>query len=250
MDEHAGRLLERPDSPARLPAVHAPSWPSTSEWTGGGAARGSPPDRSSTSPTRTHSLTAGLVSRGSDLGSLEGLDQVALTPSGATIPLPAGDGPRYLPLEEHGFYTVRQPGVGSGPRPFMMAVNVDLEESNLARIDTEELGCPDDGPPGRLARVALNVDEACITPEGGPGGGGSLCGVGSLMVALALFIAETAVVELGVDGRGAGAQVSRFGLRKVVRGSTWGMACPDRRQYVESVRSKGRRKDMSESEEF
>ena len=39
---------------------------------------------------------------------------------------------------EHGFYTVRQPG--SDPeRPFVIAVNVDLEESNMTRIDPDEL---------------------------------------------------------------------------------------------------------------
>ena len=81
--------------------------------------------------------TAGLVSSEA-AGLSEGLDQVALTPSGGTLTLPAGEGPRYLPLDEHGFYTVRRPG--SDPeRPFVMAVNVDLEESDLRRIDPEEL---------------------------------------------------------------------------------------------------------------
>lgn len=80
---------------------------------------------------------AGLVS--SDAAGLaEGLDQVAVSPTGSTVQMPAGEGPRYLPLEEHGFYTVRPPG--SDPeRPFVMAVNVDLDESNLTRIDPEEL---------------------------------------------------------------------------------------------------------------
>lgn len=82
-------------------------------------------------------VTAGLVSSEA-AGLVDGDDQVALTPSGGSISLPAGEGPRYLPLEEHGFYTVRRPG--SDPeRPFVMAVNVDLEESNLTRIDPEEL---------------------------------------------------------------------------------------------------------------
>ncbi|NIR34565.1 MAG: hypothetical protein GWO22_00545, partial [Actinobacteria bacterium] len=96
--------------------------------------------------------TAGLVSSEA-AGLAEGLDQVAIAPSGDTRSLPAADGPRYLPLEEHGFYTVRQPG--SDPdRPFVMAVNVDLEESDLTRIDPQELvlqieaatAPPDDGP--------------------------------------------------------------------------------------------------------
>ena len=81
--------------------------------------------------------TAGLVSAGA-AGLSEGLAQVALTPSGASVALPAGDGPRYLPLEERGFYTVRPPGT-EPERPFVMAVNVELEESNLSRLDPEEL---------------------------------------------------------------------------------------------------------------
>lgn len=81
--------------------------------------------------------TAGLVSAEA-AGLVDGLDQVALTPSGQSVRLPAGEGPRYLRLEERGFYMVRPPG--SNPdRPFVMAVNVELEESNLARIDAQEL---------------------------------------------------------------------------------------------------------------
>jgi aerotolerance regulator-like protein/VWA domain-containing protein len=80
---------------------------------------------------------AGLVSSEA-AGLVEGLDQVALGPTGESTAMPEGAGPRYLPLEDHGFYTVRQPG--SNPdRPFVMAVNVDLEESNLSRMDTDEL---------------------------------------------------------------------------------------------------------------
>jgi hypothetical protein len=81
--------------------------------------------------------TAGLVSSEA-AGLAEGLDQVAITPSGSSLALPSNEGPRYLPLDEHGFYTVRQPGTDPR-RPFVMAVNVDLDESNLARLDPEEL---------------------------------------------------------------------------------------------------------------
>ena len=94
--------------------------------------------------------TAGLVSAEA-AGLLDGTDQVALSPSGSATTLPAGDGPRYLPLEEHGFYTVRPPG--SDPdRPFVIAVNVDVSESTLTRIDPEELvaqiTAPSAGPAG------------------------------------------------------------------------------------------------------
>ena len=72
-------------------------------------------------------------------------DQVALTPSGSTIPLPAAAGPRYLPLEERGFYVIRPPGTDPD-RPFTVAVNVDLAESALARMDPEEMVAQLTGP--------------------------------------------------------------------------------------------------------
>ena len=109
--------------------------------------------------------TAGLVSAEA-AGLVDGLDQVALTPSGKSVRLPAGDGPRYLLLEEHGFYVVRPPG--SDPdRPFVIAVNVELEESNLARIDVEELVAqvgtatvgPEDGPDFAQATEMRMVDQ-------------------------------------------------------------------------------------------
>lgn len=96
--------------------------------------------------------TAGLVSSEA-AGLVEGLDQVALAPSGSSTQMPSGDGPRYLPLEEHGFYTVRPPGTDPD-RPFVIAVNVELEESNLARIDPEEL--------------ALQIEAPSAAPTDGP----------------------------------------------------------------------------------
>jgi hypothetical protein len=80
---------------------------------------------------------AGLVS--AEAAGLDNeSDRMALSPSGAALPLPAGDGPSYLPLEEQGFYTVRL--AGSDPdRPFVIAVNVDLSESTRTGIDPEEL---------------------------------------------------------------------------------------------------------------
>jgi len=144
--------------------------------------------------------TAGLVSSEA-AGLAEGLDQVALTPTGGTRPLPAGEGPRYLPLDEHGFYTVRQPG--SDPdRPFVMAVNVELDESNLARIDADELVLQIEAPtlaPGPGTSFGQAVELQREDQERRQ----SLWRL-LLAVALALFIAET-IVSNWVSRKNAGA---------------------------------------------
>ncbi|GMV05758.1 MAG: hypothetical protein AMXMBFR53_20350 [Gemmatimonadota bacterium] len=88
--------------------------------------------------------TAGLVSAEA-AGLAAGDEQVALTPGGGSIPVAAEAGHRYLPLEEAGFYVVRPPG-SEPPRPFTMAVNVDLEESNLSALDPQELVAQVTGP--------------------------------------------------------------------------------------------------------
>ena len=66
------------------------------------------------------------------------VEQVALTPGGGSVSLPAGAATRFLALNEQGFYQVRQPG--SDPtRPFTVAVNVDVAESELEAMDPSEL---------------------------------------------------------------------------------------------------------------
>jgi hypothetical protein len=111
-----------------------------------------------------------------------------LTPSGTTIQLPAGEGPRYLPLEEHGFYTVRPPN-SEPERPFVVAVNVDLEESSLARIDPEQLAVQITAAEG-AERDALNVDRAEALQREDQERRQSLWRW-LLLGALALFIGET-----------------------------------------------------------
>ena len=66
------------------------------------------------------------------------VDQVALTPGGGTVSLPATDGPRFLELAEQGFYEVRPPGTDP-ERVFAVAVNVDVTESELEAMDPTEL---------------------------------------------------------------------------------------------------------------
>jgi len=95
--------------------------------------------------------TAGLGEAAAVLA--DGEERVALTPSGATLPLDPGGravadagegaaaaaiGPRFLGLEERGFYLVRPPGADD-VRPLAVAVNVDLSESDLTPLDTEEV---------------------------------------------------------------------------------------------------------------
>jgi hypothetical protein len=132
---------------------------------------------------------------------------MALTPSGTTVPLPAGEGHRYLPLEEHGFYTVRPPGI-EPERPFVIAVNVDLEESNLARLDAEELGAQLMAPPGAQGG-SLNVEAAASLQMEDQERRQSLWRW-LLLAALALFVVETALSNW-VSRRQSGAQAALSG---------------------------------------
>ena len=63
---------------------------------------------------------------------------VALAPAGGSILLPPTEGPRYLELQEQGFYEVRPPG-SDEPRPFTLAVNVPPAESDLSTMEPDEL---------------------------------------------------------------------------------------------------------------
>jgi hypothetical protein len=150
-------------------------------------------------------LTAGLVSSEA-AGLAEGLDQIAVTPSGTTIQLPAGEGPRYLPLEEHGFYTVRPPSTEPA-RPFVVAVNVDLEESNLTRLDPEQLSVQIMAAAG-ATRDALNGDRAQALQREDQERRQSLWRW-LLLGALALFIGETMLSNW--ISRRAGASEARAG---------------------------------------
>jgi hypothetical protein len=65
-------------------------------------------------------------------------DLVVSSPSGVKTIVPKSQEKALLPLEEQGFYEVRQ--VGGGPGSVVsLAVNLDTTESDLARLDPEEL---------------------------------------------------------------------------------------------------------------
>jgi hypothetical protein len=144
--------------------------------------------------------TAGLVSTNA-AGLAEGLDQIALTPSGSTIPMPAGEGPRYLPLEERGFYTVRPPA-SEPERPFVLAVNVEIEESNLTPLDVGQLALQITAPEG-TPRGALDIDRAASLQQEDQERRQSIWRW-LLIAALGLFATETALSNW-ISRRGAGA---------------------------------------------
>jgi len=77
------------------------------------------------------------------LGGAEGApdvhqERVAVTPSGRSLVLASGQGPRFLHLEEPGVYEVRPAG-SADERHMAVAVNVDLGEADLAPLDPEEV---------------------------------------------------------------------------------------------------------------
>ena len=95
------------------------------------------------------------------------VEQVAITPKGASISLPVTTGPRFLELSEQGFYEVRPPGANPD-RAFTVAVNVDVTESDLEVMDPAELAgaisprelMTDVGrPDGLLAREVQERDQ-------------------------------------------------------------------------------------------
>jgi len=89
------------------------------------------------------------------------VDQVALTPGGGSIALPATVGPRFLELEEQGFYEVRRPGTDPD-RAFAVAVNVDVTESELESMDTAEFAAAV-APRGTGAQLGTGGET--LTPE-------------------------------------------------------------------------------------
>ena len=81
-------------------------------------------------------VTAGLGEAATALAAEEEL--VALSPSGESVFLRTGEGPRFLTLEEQGFYEIRPPG-DRDVRPLAVAVNVELAEADLTPLDAAEM---------------------------------------------------------------------------------------------------------------
>ena len=89
------------------------------------------------------------------------VDQVALTPGGGSIALPATSGPRFLELEEQGFYEIRPPGTDP-ERVLSVAVNVDVAESELESMDPTEFA---GAVAPRETGSAMGAGGDMLTPE-------------------------------------------------------------------------------------
>jgi len=89
------------------------------------------------------------------------VDQVALTPGGGSVALPATFEPRFLELEEQGFYEIRPPGTNP-ERTFAVAVNVDVTESELEAMDPTELAAAV-APRGASGEIGAGGE--LLTPE-------------------------------------------------------------------------------------
>ncbi len=132
--------------------------------------------------------TAGLASDEAALFEAGG-EQIALTPSGATVRVAARTEHRYLPLNEAGFYVVRPPG-REPDRPVTLAVNVDLEESDLEGLDPAEMVAQIVVPPSE-STAGPTFEAAELRREDRERRQGFWRYL--LFVALALFLAETGI---------------------------------------------------------
>ena len=71
-------------------------------------------------------------------GGVAAAEYVVMSPSGARIPVDVGERAGFIDLGEQGLYEVHDSNAADG-QPLMVAVNVDLAESDLTTVDSEEL---------------------------------------------------------------------------------------------------------------
>jgi hypothetical protein len=87
-------------------------------------------------------------------------ERFALTPSGTRISLSGADAPRFIELEEQGFYEIR--GKDTAKPTAIVAVNLDPAESDLTAMDPRELVAAVTG------RAVSDIDQrpvAAVTPR-------------------------------------------------------------------------------------
>jgi hypothetical protein len=99
-----------------------------------------------------------------DDASGRSFDLVGSPPSSRKIILPRTEERALLPLEEQGFYDIRRAGTGGGASSSSVAVNLDTAESDLSRLDPEELVASvtfrETGAPGSGGAEASDSREA------------------------------------------------------------------------------------------
>ena len=123
-------------------------------------------------------------------GDAEVAEYAVMSPTGNRISVAAsGERAGFITLVEQGLYEVHDSNAADG-RPLMVAVNVDLAESDLAAVDPEELGSMVTGRAGGSREVESGMVRS-VAPD-------DLERRQSiwwylLMVAAVLFVAETLV---------------------------------------------------------
>ena len=123
-------------------------------------------------------------------GGVAVAEYAVMSPTGNRIPIAvSGERAGFITLVEQGLYEVHDSNVADG-RPLMVAVNVDLAESDLAAVDPEELGSMVTGRAGGSREVESGMVRS-VPPD-------DLERRQSiwwylLMVAAVLFVAETLV---------------------------------------------------------
>ena len=80
-------------------------------------------------------------------GGLAEAEYVAMSPSGRRIPVSAGARAGFIDLDEQGLYEVHDAAAAVG-QPLVLAVNVDLAESDLTAVDPRGAGQHPDRPRG------------------------------------------------------------------------------------------------------
>lgn len=127
-------------------------------------------------------------------------DLIAISPTGAVLPVPDPGEARFVALDEAGFYAFRERGAEPG-RHFSVAVNVDVTEGDLTAIDPQELLARLTGSTEGRSPVAALADGADERTSGSSAGVSELRRADQerrqslwrwlLFAALALLAAET-----------------------------------------------------------
>jgi hypothetical protein len=88
---------------------------------------------------------------------------VGVSPSGRRVPVTEGERAGFLALDEQGLYEIHD-ATAAGDSLLTLAVNVDLQESDLTTVDPEELASAVTGRAGG-EREAADAPARVFSPE-------------------------------------------------------------------------------------